>query len=168
MESHDKIKIKNGFKLIKALTKKDTVLAVKLIDNASLTVKLKNKCTALYIASCRGFYDICRKLIDSGANVNVVGCYGYTPLHVACFHGHLNICRLLIEAGADVNAKSCSGNTPFSMTCKYGKLNICRLLIEAGADVRVIGYSDLTQFKLELHRKNKEAYKIIFGTKKSL
>lgn len=41
------------------------------------------------------------KLVDAGADVNTVNCFGYSPLLEACHRGFLGIVKQLIRGGAD-------------------------------------------------------------------
>ena len=70
--------------------------------------------TGLYIASCHGYTEIVRTLINRGADLNAV-CGDWeegvdddvelTPLHVASLHGKLEVARMLLEYGANVNGR---------------------------------------------------------------
>jgi ankyrin repeat protein len=64
----------------------------------------------LVTAASSGFYDICRELIERGADVNAVpldktGVFHTegTALIKASAYSHLTICELLVKHGADVN-----------------------------------------------------------------
>ena len=69
-------------------------------------------------------------VIDSGANVNILGWQNRTPIMWACLNGLVKIVKLLISAGADVNAVTKYGDTALSCT---KKATIKKLLIAAGA-----------------------------------
>ncbi|XP_033122240.1 ankyrin repeat domain-containing protein 39-like [Anneissia japonica] len=57
--------------------------------------------TALYTSAFSGHTDICRLLIQSGANKDIQRKDGATALHASAFNGHNDICRLLIQSGAN-------------------------------------------------------------------
>lgn len=108
--------------------------------------------TAILNANLNGV----RKLLDAGADVNVMDAYGETPLHAATFNDKyldtqktsLTIARLLIDKGANVNAQtaketiSINGgpdpgqqSSPLHMAAISGNLDVATLLLEKGANV---------------------------------
>ena len=76
------------------------------------------------------------RLIEAGANVNVINRLDVTPLMIASGYGHTEVVKLLLEAGADVNAKaSIAGKdyTPLSVAKLGGHIRIVVLLKKHGA-----------------------------------
>lgn len=68
--------------------------------------------TALHYAARGGHYDICKKLLDMGANPDVqTRCGKTTPLHRAAMQNHYNIIKLLTDHGANLNIEDADGNT---------------------------------------------------------
>lgn len=55
--------------------------------------------TALHIAISRGYEDVCRYLIDSGASINISTKQGRTCLHLAANAGSTDIVDLVIQSG---------------------------------------------------------------------
>ncbi|WP_122440539.1 ankyrin repeat domain-containing protein [Mycobacterium attenuatum] len=53
-----------------------------------------------------------RRLLDAGADVNVIDEQGVTALHFAAKGESDEVVRLLPDAGADVDASSNKGETP--------------------------------------------------------
>jgi len=76
--------------------------------------------------------EICRLLIDNGADVNATNITGMTPLHFALDH---DIALELILNGACVNKKSIIGLTPLHMAIDS---EVARVLIEYGANIDAI------------------------------
>lgn len=103
--------------------------------------------------------DICKALIDNGADVNVLNITGMSPLHFALdseialeliLNGanvrqksimgltplHMamdpDISDILIQYGADIDAVDNGGNTPLHETCN---LSVMRLLLDRGAHI---------------------------------
>jgi len=93
--------------------------------------------TLLIMVSSNGHLELCKLLLEYGADVNMKNNRGETSLFMASFNGHLEICRLLIEKGADVNMQNNRGVSPLNMSSFNGHLEICRLLLENGANVNV-------------------------------
>ena len=82
---------------------------MKSIDVEARTGGRKNRNTCLMTAAWHGYLDVCRVLIDKGAQVNAKGWNGMTPLHWAISNGKLEIVRLIRGHGADVKARDDDG-----------------------------------------------------------
>lgn len=117
--------------------------------------------TEVHKAASRGHAALLRRLIQSGASVNVVAVDSITPLHEACVRGQAECVRLLLEAGAQVDrpslgkrrrrnagalvrhhassvvsqvdARNVDGSTPLCDACSAGSLECVRLLLDHGA-----------------------------------
>lgn len=90
--------------------------------------------SALHKATKKGDIDICRLLVERGADVNAKNLHGDMPLFMAVDARNLEISRLLLEHGAEVNALySCF--TPLYTALDRGDIEICKLLFEHGADI---------------------------------
>ena len=88
----------------------------------------------------RGFMDILRILIASGADVNAMtqGAIGKdrSALHIAAEVGKPSIVELLLEQGADVHAATDYNETPLHGVRLFVKnVNVVKLLVDAGADI---------------------------------
>lgn len=62
----------------------------------------------LFRAAAHGTKEICKALIDAGADVKAVDIYGETPLHWAVSEGNLGAVQALIDAGASLTAGNSS------------------------------------------------------------
>ena len=67
--------------------------------------------TPLQVAVRRGDILIVGDMIDTGADINARGEYGYTPLHYAVSFGHTEIARLLLSRGASSSIRNDDGRT---------------------------------------------------------
>jgi hypothetical protein len=85
----------------------------------------------LMLAALHGLTDMCRQLLQRGADVNKPG---WAPLHYASTHGHLEVMNLLLAQYAYIDAASPNGTTPLMMAARYGTPSAVKLLLEAGAD----------------------------------
>ena len=81
-----------------------------------------------------------KKLISSGADLNVQNRVGLTALIVAVVFNHIRIIKLLINAGADLNIQDYNGDTALihaaDLTSTYPihGIVVIKLLIDAGID----------------------------------
>ena len=94
-------------------------------------------CTALWIASAKGHFDIVKLLIKQNAEVDSRTSTNSTPLRAAAFMGHLDIVRCLVEKGADVNARNNFNGTPLMVTCCNGHLDVASYLVKHGANINL-------------------------------
>ena len=86
--------------------------------------------TCLHAAAASGHLDICRLLIDKGAQVEAKDGTGCAPLHFAAIQGHVEIVRLLCDRGADVEARHNGGGRPLHASASYGHISVVKELIE--------------------------------------
>ena len=113
--------------------------------------------TALHEALLQRDYEVANILIDSGADVNLMG-EGLPPLHIALsnFWGQevdmiIEIAEKLIAFGANVNAVGRNGDMPLHLAVKkHMPLRMLQSLIKAGADVTAVNRSGNTPFYIAL------------------
>jgi len=92
----------------------------------------------LFTAISDDEWDIAKRVIGEGANVNAISEFGETPLHSALYHGDSeSVIRLLLERGADVNTRNAKdyGKTPLHIACGYQSPLVVQLLLGYGSDV---------------------------------
>jgi hypothetical protein len=86
--------------------------------------------TCLLTSARDGHLDICRLLIDKGAQLEAKDRTGYTPLHRAAENGHVEIVRLLCDRGADIEARSRWGWRPLHHAAMIGRITVVKELIK--------------------------------------
>ena len=106
------------------------MLEMKSIDEEARLRSRKGEWTCLMTAAVKGHLDICRLLIDKGAQIEAKEGYGMTPLHFADCKPHIDIVRLLCDHGADFEASDCNGWRPLHFAARYGHISIVKELIE--------------------------------------
>eukprot|EP00527_Entomoneis_sp_CCMP2396_P008773 CAMPEP_0198139390 /NCGR_PEP_ID=MMETSP1443-20131203/2699_1 /TAXON_ID=186043 /ORGANISM="Entomoneis sp., Strain CCMP2396" /LENGTH=295 /DNA_ID=CAMNT_0043801503 /DNA_START=96 /DNA_END=983 /DNA_ORIENTATION=+ len=84
---------------------------------------------AIHHASQAGILNICKILLEYGADMETRQLLGETPLHVACKWGSLDVANFLIAQGADLNARDDNGWTPLHSACFGGHLALVRRLL---------------------------------------
>ncbi|KAL4708155.1 hypothetical protein ACJJTC_009934 [Scirpophaga incertulas] len=88
--------------------------------------------TALHYAARNGHLDICKMLIQNGANINAATRSGKaTPLHKAAAAGNTTAVTLLIKAGAAVELQDVDGETALHKASKHNNYNLIRVLLDA-------------------------------------
>ncbi|XP_005102364.1 ankyrin repeat domain-containing protein 17 [Aplysia californica] len=97
------------------------------------------------LAAIRGHLEVVQVLVESGADLAVMGAGGNTALHEASRLGHLEIVRYLISNGAKVNVKNKDGHTSLMLAAQSGHAEVVRVLLEEGeACVHVLTKTEAT------------------------
>jgi ankyrin repeat protein len=112
----------------------------------------------LVSASSRGHVDLCKILIEAGADINVLNGY---PLLSAAIAGRAEMCKFLIDSGADLQHKKGDGWTPLHGAATAGKLEACRVLIEGGMDVNAVTLNGRTALSEAIRRGNSDVAKYL-------
>lgn len=103
----------------------------------------KNGYAPLHYASRNNHFEICKYLLESGANVNLKtkSCKS-TALHRAAFIGNYDIVKLLIDYNSDPRESDCDGKTPlhkcveqFLIKNDEKYIQILKILVENHPDV---------------------------------
>ena len=90
--------------------------------------------TAFLIAAIYGHLEVCKFLIESGANLEATGNNGWTALIWAGRYGYLEVCKFLVGIGANLKAIS-NCETALMVAAGYGQLEVCKFLIQSGANL---------------------------------
>ncbi|XP_043276434.1 ankyrin repeat domain-containing protein 39-like isoform X2 [Venturia canescens] len=86
--------------------------------------------TALHYASRAGNLEICKKLVQYGADVNAATRSGIaTSLHRSAMRGLDDVVQYLLKCGANPHLQDSDGYTPLHRAILASSLTVCRLLI---------------------------------------
>ncbi len=85
-------------------------------------------------AAMSGNVEAVQRLIQSGANVNVMQADGATAIHWAAYHGNADMVELLLAAGANPEATNRNGSTPMWLAAERGDTAVLEVLLEGGAN----------------------------------
>lgn len=102
------------------------------IDNNSfpmeLTDDIEKNVTPLHWAAAFNQVEICRILLESGAEIDARDTYGVTALDVSCIIGSLDLVKLFIHEGVEIGLSS------LEEAVYHGHLEIVKELIELGVN----------------------------------
>eukprot|EP01100_Stratorugosa_tubuloviscum_P010952 TRINITY_DN479_c1_g1_i3.p1 TRINITY_DN479_c1_g1~~TRINITY_DN479_c1_g1_i3.p1 ORF type:complete len:192 (+),score=53.58 TRINITY_DN479_c1_g1_i3:53-628(+) len=109
-----------------------------LNEQPNLVTEIKSLQSPLFFAVYFNNIQMCKLLMDKGADVNLgfIDCYeSFTPISIAAARGYIEIFNFLIEKEASVN----EGDViiPLCAAASNGHINICKILIEKGADINI-------------------------------
>lgn len=117
--------------------------------------------TALHFASRNGHYEVCRFLLESGADCRAQTHGGATPLHRASYCGHAEIAKLLLDHGADPAAADDDGKTSLHKAAENGHDKLCSLLLEHGPGLRHVRDKKLRRACDVVPSENKELRQLL-------
>ncbi|CAH1112486.1 unnamed protein product [Psylliodes chrysocephalus] len=75
----------------------------------------KNGATPLHVACAKGYSDVIKILLQSGADIDAQDVDGWSPLHAAAHWGQKEVCQILAENLADMESKNFVGQTAFDL-----------------------------------------------------
>lgn len=88
--------------------------------------------------------DICKVLIEHGADVNAADRWGGTPLRDAIREGHYDVARLLRASAGQLQYDDSTASGELCELSRIGVLERLCLLLECGCDVNVADYDSRT------------------------
>ncbi|KAH0543126.1 hypothetical protein FGG08_002552 [Glutinoglossum americanum] len=122
-----------------AATLGNASLLRKLLGNdKSLTMEVQEHSrTALHLAAIKGYPDLIRPLLESGADANAKDLRGRVPLHWASIRGYTEVARLLLEGSANIALKDAEyGRTALHWAAENGHKQVIRQLLQKGANIQ--------------------------------
>lgn len=142
--------------------------AVKYFNNMdpnSVDEKNDSGTTPLEVAAFEGNIEICKFLIEKGANVNNVSNEGVTPLFQAIDQSESHeVVKLLLENGADPNLMCGTEGQqgfPLDQACLRGQIEIVKELIKHGAKVNAVDEYDCSALATAVAREKPEITKLL-------
>jgi len=92
------------------------------------TQRLQDGWTALICAAAKGYIDIVKMLLSSGADVNLSNNDGWTALTCAAAKGYIEIVKTLLSSGADVNHSDKFGRNALKLATEAKRNDVVNLL----------------------------------------
>ena len=120
-------------RLAEALSRRDAVSALSAIDKGARVMEITNLSRpSLELAVETGSLDLVKRLLQSGADINVKGEHGEDLLQTAAAAGYPDICAFLIAEGLNPNATNVLGNA-LTISILSGHYAASKVLLSAGA-----------------------------------
>ena len=116
--------------------------------------------TPLYWAVKLDQKEVCRFLLQNGADPFSHMVYEYYPLHEACNKGNVGIVQEFIDAGCNLNKPNCDGDTPLHISCLRGHTDCIRVLLNAGAKRSVLNNKGQTPLQVAHIYNQTDLYKL--------
>ena len=105
---------------------------------------------------------VIKKLIESGADVNLATYGGNTAIQEAALQGNVEIAKILIDNGADIHAVNKWNETPlFICGLKNGSAELAQLLIDRGADISASDIDGNTVLDMAKQTGNEAVIKVL-------
>ena len=100
--------------------------------------------TALSIAITNNNLEVCKELINLGANVNHISKNGVRPILTAAFNGYIQIVEELIRNGAEVDKVSREYGSALHQAASGGHTDIVKILLAHGCPIDIVDSYQLT------------------------
>lgn len=84
-------------------------------------------------------YDLAKKALIDGADVNGLSTHGVTPLIAAVGNKDMHAINLLSQYGVDVNLISRNGNSPLYLAVRSGSVDSVKALLSLKANANAVG-----------------------------
>lgn len=109
-----------------------------LEQQPDLNIQDENGETVLFKICEMGNIQLLRKLVEAGADINVVsyGSDGTTPMHAAVENNWDEIFEFMLSQGPDVHITDGKGNTLLHKACRWRKLEWAEALVSQGGDIK--------------------------------
>ena len=109
-----------------------SVVGLLLDSGADANAKNNDKLTALDLSCLKGFFDICKTLIEHSdlTYQDASNIKGDFPLHYACRDGAHELVRLLLTKGAKINQLNGQDQNCLDLAIKNGHREVVRILLD--------------------------------------
>lgn len=115
----------------------------------------------LHLAAYLGNVATTKRLIETGADVNLRDDLDYTPLHYAARQGQAEVAELLIATGADVCAIDKYGHAPLHLAIDH--VEVTKVLLDHGARLNAEDQSGETALRKAIFRGDKEVVSLLLA-----
>ena len=145
--------------LMEAASYGNVKIAKMLIEEGKASINNHSnefKESALTLAAYKGHFEMCKYLVEAGADREHKTDEMHTALMEASMDGHVKVAQLLLDHGAQVNMPADSFESPLTLAACGGHDELAALLIKHGAlleEYNDEGYTPLMEAAREGHNK---------------
>ncbi len=98
----------------------------------------------LHFACKAGVLDVCKLLLQKGADKEAKDSFGRTPIHGAASNDHLDVVEYLVEHGVNKEVADDDNETPLHFAASNAHLDIVEYLVEQGANKEAVADDNFT------------------------
>jgi len=95
----------------------------------------KDKHCALHWAAQNGSVEMCRCLVEAGAQLNLKNARGMTPTMLAVSANQRHVVEFFLRFNVDINERNDKGDTALHIAAKRGHVELLIFLTNKGADI---------------------------------
>jgi ankyrin repeat protein len=140
-----------------------------LLNQNNLSIFARDKCcghTPLHHAAAKGWVDIAKLLIASGADVNATDFNKSTPLTIAAQLSSKKMCEYLVLSGATLDAKDATGDNALHCAATGGKYeNVLYLIEKPSFTTKQRGRDECTVLHFSIMANNLSIMKLLIDLK---
>ncbi|KAL4240565.1 hypothetical protein ACF0H5_001357 [Mactra antiquata] len=117
--------------------------------------------TALQLAVKENCLDICRILIEKGANVNMTDAEMNNLLNMACWRGYQDVSELLVQNGANIDDQNMNGYSAIHTCASQGQADILQYLISQNSDLDSLSRQMQTPLHLSVKNRHSDIVQLL-------
>lgn len=162
-QADDADEIFDGLSPLLPATLKGDISRVRLLfeHGADVTPSFAGELLLLACTSKENRYDLCKLLLEKGADCNFQNCSGFTPLHEALQNQPLEVIRLLIGHGADMRTGDLRGSSALHYASLNPRAYVIEFVLDQGFDIETCNGGLVTPLFYAVHANNLEGCKIL-------
>lgn len=151
-------------RLMNAIKKKDFEKAIALVEVVKdVNCTFQNGVTFLIQSSVDGNMELCRKLIEKGANPDMQNSMGYTAMMIAAISNKPELINLLLTNGAKLDIKNKFGQTALIIASLNGNIEVSELLVKKGANIDIQDKKGKTALMIAKSKNNNDIVNILLN-----
>jgi ankyrin repeat protein len=104
-------------------------------DDQFLIDITRSDMSAVLMAADGQHWDLCKELIERGADLNISNLHGYCALHVFAIHGQEDLLKLAVENACFVSKKNKRGMAAIHFAAEANQLGAVETLLSLGAEI---------------------------------
>lgn len=116
--------------------------------------------TVLHTAVNEGYFEVCKYLLEKGAEPDSINKIEQAPLHFAAKRGETRIIELLLKYSKNINIQDHDKNTPLHLASQMGHGEAVKCLLESKAQVSLLNEFGQTAFDMASSANTKKVFEL--------